>query len=39
MRLLGTIILLAILALDMCNAVKCVLTCRTLAGDYEVIEI
>ncbi|XP_033158784.1 uncharacterized protein LOC117140129 [Drosophila mauritiana] len=39
MRVFGTIFLLAILALDVCNAVKCVLTCHTSAGDYEVIEI
>ncbi|XP_052848669.1 uncharacterized protein LOC128260024 [Drosophila gunungcola] len=39
MRIYGVILLIALLALDSCNAARCVLTCHTLAGDYTSVEI
>ncbi|XP_017121553.1 uncharacterized protein LOC108142312 [Drosophila elegans] len=39
MRIFCVILLLASLALNSCNAVRCVLTCHTLAGDYTSVEI
>ncbi|XP_016969577.1 uncharacterized protein LOC108037512 [Drosophila rhopaloa] len=39
MSVYGVILLIAVLALGSCNAVRCILTCHTLAGDYTSVEI
>ncbi|XP_017003814.2 uncharacterized protein [Drosophila takahashii] len=39
MKLYVIILLIAVLALHTCNAVRCILTCRTLSGDYTSVEL
>ncbi|KAH8361631.1 hypothetical protein KR084_011551, partial [Drosophila pseudotakahashii] len=30
---------IAVLALDTCNAARCILSCRTFSGDYTSVEL